>query len=445
MKLLVLCTSAPHFPLELARQSYHECLAFLGDNFNYEFIELDEIITGTNTFDEKLRDLKLNQPDAMILIQGAFTWDNIAVYLHEYFNRIFTLLWTVPEKDYNKGVLGANSLCGAIMNNAAFHKLGMNNLFYYGKPQELECLRKIGDILKSMECAKKIEKARYGMVGYRPTGFYNSTFDEMSIRGILGIETVYLDLAALLIDTEVIEDIILQQDINNVKKIGRIGEASEESFLNSSKIYLALKRFIEEERIDFLSVQCWPVLMKRSVNPCLVLGRLTDEKIAAACESDFGGALSMAIGVWLTDSGGVWLADLIDINKKNQSMYFWHCGAAPPSLSDERELPVINKQFRGLDRCNTCEFVLKEGEVTVLRFGITQGRHRIFAFKGRSVFPEIRIRGNISEILPEREPESVLGKMVEYGIEHHLAILYGDELDNINRLSKLLGIDFFTV
>lgn len=444
LKIVVLATSAPHFPLESARRSRIRCMKLLNETsyLEYEFLESKEVITDTTSFGRELAQLKGKGPDILILIQGAFTWDNITTYLYEYFGKLPTIIWALPEDIFIKDKLGTNSLCGAIMNNAALRKLGEHVLFCYSGPQEDETKERIDRAIKTVACAARIRNAKYGMVGYRPIGFYNSTFDELDIRRVFGIETIYYDLSTLFEDMKRIPKRSLEEEIRSIRRLGKIGEADPESLSVGARTYIALKRFAEKEAVDFLSIQCWPEMMNRGMNPCLTLGRLIEEKHIAGCESDFGGALSLAIAHWL--SGNVpWLADIVDLNKRNGSFYFWHCGAASRSLSYNKEAPIINKQFRGLGRCNTLEFLLKEGPVTIFRFGITNGGYRIFAFKGTAVRPAPRIRGNLSEVIVSPGPESLLDKIIGLGVEHHYAIVYGDYIDQLRDLSGLLKIDFY--
>lgn len=441
----VIGTSAPHFPIRIAEKTFEKCLRVLKDDFKNEFnfFALKKIVTDTVNFDDNLISFKKRNLDILILVQGAFTWDNISVYLYEFFGSPPTILWAVPEKIIDGEVLGTNSLCGIIMNNSAFHKLGVRNFVFYGSPKDVHVLRQIGGALKTISCALTMKNAKFGMIGYRPTGFYNSTFDEMKIRRELGIETVYYDLCDLLNNMDEISKQDVLQDLKKAKSLGKIERATKQSLETASKTYLAIKDFVDREKIDFLGIQCWPVMMKKNANPCMVLGRLIEDNIPAACESDFGGALSMAMAMWLS-GGAAWLADLIDINEKNGSFYFWHCGAAPRSLAHERDFPVINRQFRGSDRGNTLEFILKEGEVTVVRFGITDNKLRIFAFEGNALFPDNKVRGNVSEVVPKSEPGQILKKIVDCGIEHHLAVVYGRHLESFKELARLLKIDFYS-
>lgn len=442
MKIFVCATSASHFPQENAHNNLQKCAEFISKKISSDLIVIDDPITEKTELTQI--NLSNKEVDLLILIQGAFTWDDIAVNIINRFRKnIPIVIWSLPEPDFISGVLETNSLCGALMNNAAFHKIGIPNFFIYGDPSDKKVQAKLNRIIKAIYTVLCIKNSRYGMIGYRPTGFYSSTFDEMEIRKRFGIETRYLDLSMVFDQIESISISKIKDDTYIASKLGTINEASEKSILDSSKVYCSLLQYIKDERIDFFGIRCWPEMMKKSINPCMVLGRLTEDGICAACESDFAGALSMKIAYLITNTAP-WLADLIHINEVDRSLYFWHCGAASASLADPDISPVLNKQFRGLDRGTTLEFNLKNGVVTILRVGITDNNYRIFAFTGEIVKNDIQIRGNIAKILIDQLPSEMIENMAELGIEHHFAIVYGDIIETLKYISKLWKIKFFS-
>lgn len=149
LSVAILGTSAPHFPLKTAKRNYINCVAALKKRLNFNFLNTRRIITDTLSYERQLRSVKKQAPRALILVQGAFTWDNISVYLYQYFGKIPTILWALPEGEFSKrGFLGTNSLCGAIMNNAALHKLRAGNSFCWGHPHDEKTIEKIGRFIK---------------------------------------------------------------------------------------------------------------------------------------------------------------------------------------------------------------------------------------------------------------------------------------------------------
>lgn len=156
LSVAILGTSAPHFPVKTAKRNYANCIDALKKRLDFNFLNTRRIITDTLSYEHELRRMKKRAPCALILVQGAFTWDNISVYLHQYFGKIPTILWALPEGDFSKGgFLETNSLCGAIMNNAAFHKLKIGNSFCYGRPDDEKAIEKIGRFIKRCQKQKR--------------------------------------------------------------------------------------------------------------------------------------------------------------------------------------------------------------------------------------------------------------------------------------------------
>ena len=59
---------------------------------------------------------------------------------------------------------------------------------------------------------------------------------------------------------------------------------------------------------------------------------LNDEGVAAACEADIYGALSMWIGMQLSNEP-VFFGDPVALDEEESSITYWHCGAAACSLA----------------------------------------------------------------------------------------------------------------
>jgi L-fucose isomerase-like protein len=435
----VAATSAPHFPLDAARASLERCAAALGGLSGVRTVVCETVLTGPLQARQALADIRSQEPGCLVLVQGAFTWDDIAVGAHDYLGSVPLVLWAIPEGPPASGRLETNSLCGALMNNAAFHKLGRPTVFVHGDPGEPATVARVWDAVAAAACVARLGRARYGMVGYRPTGFYSSAHDEMGTRAALGVETVYLDLVALLAAAAAVPEPEAVADAGQAARLGEAGEADAEALRQAAGIHLALRDFVRREAIDFLGVRCWPELMGQGQNPCLSVARLNDVGLPTACESDFGGAVSLAVGTWLS-GGASWLADLIRVDEEAGRLSFWHCGSAAASLAGER--PRLERQFRDLDRGPTLEFPLRAGDVTVLRLGQSRGRWRLFSCQGRAVPPSFAMRGNLSEIVPDTAPAQVLEAMADNGVEHHLAVAYGRLGRACRDLARLLGLDW---
>lgn len=139
------------------------------------------------------------------------------------------------------------------------------------------------------------------------------------------------------------------------------------------------------------------------------------------------------------------MADLVHINEKKNTAVFWHCGSAPSSLAYDKSEIIIQKQFRGSARGASIEFPLKTGRVTVARLGITQGKYRMFITTGEALPTKMILRGNPSIVKMDVSVERLLEVIVENGVEHHYAIVYGDYKDDLVEVCELLNIKIITV
>lgn len=445
LNVLVATTATPHFPVKTALEYCHKAKAlFSGKSYNvlFNLNFTPGLITEYRPNDhDGLAELSSKNIDLLVIIQGTFTWDNIMMRLADTFPQSSILIWALPESGFASGVLELNSLCGALMNANALKNVKRKHFMVYGDLDNPETVAKAYDILLAAFAVKNVRDSRYGMIGYRPSGFYSSIFDELGIRKKFRIITVHEDLVNLLDSIKEIDPKRVEEDIMRIKALGRCSLSDDESIKNSSRLYLVLKDFFDINKIDFAGIKCWPELMKKRLNPCLANARFTDEGLMTSCEEDFNGALSMRL-LYLLQQTSPWFADLIHIDPKKESLYFWHCGSAPKSLCHSGSEAIVNKQFRSPDRCCTLEFPLKEGEVTIARVTSSpDNQYGIFAFRGKAVSPGFSIRGNCSEIIPEVAPHKLLDMIIEHGAAHHYAIIYGDVAGKLQWLAKLLDID----
>jgi len=228
--------------------------------------------------------------------------------------------------------------------------------------------------------------------------------------------------------------------VGRIKNKWKVGEATEKDLYNSAKFHKFLLDFSRKNGVDCYGVKCWPEFFKRNLSVCFVISQLIDEGIMTGCEADFDGTITMLLEYYLTGKTP-WLADLVHINEGNNTAIFWHCGAAPSSLASDKSEIIIQKQFRNLTRGASIEFPLKTGRVTIARLGITEGKYRIFITTGEALPTKMILRGNPSIVRMDIPVKKLLEVIIENGVEHHYAIVYGDYKDDLIELSRLLNID----
>ncbi|MHB8278872.1 MAG: hypothetical protein ACYDIA_14635 [Candidatus Humimicrobiaceae bacterium] len=89
-------------------------------------------------------------------------------------------------------------------------------------------------------------------------------------------------------EKEIDEDMIVQEKVFDI---------SPENLLESrglSKVYLAVKKVVDERNLQSYAPDCWPELRDQDKTPiCPANGRMCVEGIMASCECDVNGSLTL--------------------------------------------------------------------------------------------------------------------------------------------------------
>ncbi len=80
-----------------------------------------------------------------------------------------------------------------------------------------------------------------------------------------------------------------------VAKAVEIKEPQREDLVKAGRIYLTLKRIVEDYRLDGFTIGCFDLLQKLKGTPCLALAMFNAQGIPAACEGELNSLLGMAI------------------------------------------------------------------------------------------------------------------------------------------------------
>ena len=174
---------------------------------------------------------------------------------------------------------------------------------------------------------------------------------------------------------------------------------------------------------------------------CAVLGLLNDLGVAAACEADTYGALSMYIGQQLSGEP-VFFGDPVSVNQRENTITYWHCGTAACSLAREDTKAVAGVH------CNrkigpTLEFGCRAcRHVTVFRIGRKpDGKFRFFISEGEALDKPQQFYGTSVVVRLKSQAEQVIADSVQAGFEPHFCVIYGDCAQALEILGGMLGME----
>ncbi len=392
-----------------------------------------------------LLDEFLDSIDPDLIILQNITFAN-AAYASEVLKKYDCpiLLWTLREPVIDGGRLRLNSLTGAYSAaNAikAFRKEPVNYIF--GGPDEEAVVNKVGATIRAAKLKYDMKSLKIAAVGHTPQGFgfgraldlemlenFGATLESIEARELI-------DKAKAFTDEEVEE--YLQDASGRMVGLECTPENNRKDF---ARLYKAYKEYVTEGHIGALASRCWPDFFTAFGTPvCAVLAMLNDLGVAASCEADTYGALSMYLCMQLT-GGPTFFGDPVSMDEKENTITFWHCGTAACSLARTDTGAKVDVH------CNrkigpTLDFGCKAAdEVTIFRIGKdAKGKFRFFIANGQALDKPKQFNGTSVVVKTETSAETIVYETVEAGWEPHFVVAYGNVAAELEILAGMLNME----
>lgn len=382
-------------------------------------------------------------PD-LIVFQNV-TFANSA-YISEVLKRFSCplLLWTLREPVIDGGRLRLNSLTGAFSaaNTAKYFRKEQFG-FVFGSPEEESVNKETAAYIEAAKVKKSLKTLKMASVGHTPQGFgFGRAFDGELLK-TFGVTLESIEARELIEKAKAFSDEEAQEYLEKVKKatVG-LENTPQKNALDFARLYKAYDEYCKNEKIGALSSRCWPDFFVSFGTPvCAVLAMLNDMGVAAACEADTYGALSMYIGMLLSKKS-VFFGDPVSLNEEENTVTFWHCGMAACSLAREDTGACIGVH------CNrkigpTMEFGCeKSDEATIFRVGKKpDGSFRFFVATGSALDKPKQFYGTSSVIKLSGNAKELVQKSVRDGWEPHFAVIYKDVSASLRALGEMLSVE----
>lgn len=439
LNLGFLVSASGRWPHELPEKRLREYGEWLEKNTSgAKVISFPRLVCTHDDLNECAASFSESKVDVIVLVYGAFTGDDIPCGLADSC-RCPIVLWAPREEKWERqDRLYANALCSAAMNGASLKRIHAPHHILFGNREEPRVRQELQNILMAYTVTKNLQGFTFGLFGYRPTAFYNCAFDEVTIRRTFGINFEETDL-------KVVYDTMAELPWSEVEaEMAWINGTWDATALpdghleNHARLYLALKRLVQQQGYNYSSIKCWPEMGNLHTTPCAVLGRLADEGIGIACEGDIDAGIAAIVQTMLTGQP-TFITDLINIDEEENTVTMWHCGNAAPSLHNKQDgVTMCNHPLAGQGSAFWCS--LKSGPVTAARFTNIDGQYRLFLLRGTAV-PTVRnTRGSMVNVKVSTPVLELVQKIAEQGMSHHYSVVWQDVADAMALVAKTLGI-----
>lgn len=395
------------------------------------------------SIDDLKKFIKGQNPDLVILQNTTFANSAYASEVVKEF-QCPIVLWTLREPVIDGGRLRLNSLTGAYSAGNLFHHTGREAFEYiFGAPTEETTIAKMTAYIKAAQMKKELRSLNIASIGHTPQGFGFGRGLDAELLKYFGVNLVSIEARELInkakgYSEDEYKDLLEEA---NQKMVGLCNTPAEnvDKFV---RVYKAYKDFVEQNNIKAIASRCWPdYFIEYGAPVCGVLAMLNDNLVAASCEADLMGALSMYIGMGFTDSP-VFFGDPVSLDEVKNTVTYWHCGTAACSLARKdkgAEVGVHPNRKIG----PTMEFGCKPAEeVTVFRIGRKpDGQYRFFIAKGEALDEPKQFLGTSVVVKTENSSIEVIEKSVKDGWEPHFTVVYGDVSKELEVLANMLNME----
>ena len=405
---------------------------YLKKELGVELVDYDKPLMSCSDSREAWKHFKSNMVDAVVIFNGTFSTGDVTVEIVRNLDCPF-LVWGIEEFAIKKHNF-TGSMVGVLPAGPIFKNLGKKFTFVYGNIERENTQKKVKVFVDATRAIAYLKEASIGVIGMRPDGFEISGFDELAVKKVFGTTIKKISMYGFSSLVKSISEEEIDEDMKNQEILFDIKKDDKKESRGLSRIYLALKKVIKENNLQSYAPDCWPEFRDDDKTPlCPANGRLNDEGIMASCEADVDGSLTMMAQYAMTGKTP-WFADFVNIIEENDTLLFWHGGNAAPSLSSKK--PQIERVFGGLSQTMS----LKSGTVTICRINHFQGNFSIHAGVGEAVEAEPALKGSNMSVRMRNGNMKFIESLLENGIPHHNAIIYGDITEELKEFAQFLDI-----
>ncbi len=429
----------PTFHLETAQEQFDRSVAALR-GVDAGFVCPDKMLL---TLDDLRAYLDGVKPD-LIVFQNL-TFAN-AAYMSEVLRRFDCplLLWTLREPVIDGGRLRLNSLTGAYSAANTLRAFdGRPFLYAYGAPEEEKVLSAVKAAVQAAKVKSAMRTLRLSAVGHTPQGFGFGRALDSELMNVFGVELESIEARELIDRAKGFTDEECAEYLARSERATcGFDKTPEKNRLDHARLFKAYTDYIHSHNIGALASRCWPDFFTDFGTPvCAVLSLLNDEGVAAACEADVYGALSMWIGMQLSGES-VFFGDPVALDEAESSITFWHCGAAACSLARKDTGAAIgvhpNRKI-GPAMDFGCEAF---PAATVFRIGREpDGSFRFFIAEGSVLDKPKQFTGTSIVVRTDLDSRMIVEESVREGFEPHFVVIKGRHGETLEALADFYGFE----
>lgn len=353
-------------------------------------------------------------------------------------------IWAVPEPRLS-GRLRLNAFCGL---NLASHALGLNGRAFgwlYADPGKADlpaliaghCTTPAPAPRPAAAVGAKPQGMKIARIGARPDGFDTCAYDKAALHALVGAEVAELELNDLFAQARAIAPDAVAPYRAKAEALPNLRDMDAGELDRSLRLAGALEATRTAGAFDAFALRCWPETFTEYGGAiCGPASMMGEARVPCACEADVYGAVTQVLLQRIADAP-VFLADIVDMDTEDDTGVVWHCGQAPVSMAATQPMATIHTNRK---QALLLEFPLKPGRVTLFRLSQSLGQTKVIVARGEMLERPMAFTGTSGVLRFDHGTQATLRDLIGSGLEHHMALAYGDHMAALDATAGALGL-----
>lgn len=353
------------------------------------------------------------------------------------------ILWATPENPTGD-MISSCSLVGAHCWASVLRQMRHSFELFYGDPDDARTQIRFAEAVRIAATVRRLRSVRVGTIGGHAPGYFAMGADPFSVHHGLGVQLQTYSLIEFSNAVSELSEKAVAEDVAAFKELGLPHkDTSDEDLPMASRLYLAMRSFMDNENLDTLTIREWPEMPNVFGQwPYLGVARLVDEGRAVGIEGDADGSLS----AWIVEHLGLGRCYLSDwLEHDNETITLWHGGAAPVSLCEavcSPGGPRVARHFN-IKKPAVIEATIRAGmPITVFRFWRLDGKYLLTAREAETIKPKRHLMATNALARMNVNPGEWFDELCHAGMPHHVAVIQGHHQSLLKRFARTMGMDF---
>ena len=234
----------------------------------------------------------------------------------------------------------------------------------------------------------------------------------------------------------------------------RIIEPSKEEIIKSARMYLGLRKMIQDYGADAITIDCYRRFEELPAYPCLAFFQLNNDGVTAVCEADLSSTITQLIIRYLTEEltgeprPGFVNDPVADFSRG--WIIYCHCTAPSKVFGPSGESsPYIIRSHAESRAGAAIQSLMPTGEpVTAVQIHFMREPPLMVIHGGRSICNIDSEDGCRTKLAAEAKVETIFSNWNRFGgwiapAHWHRVVVYGDWRRHLRDLARLMKIAVF--